>query len=871
MRKTNRVFKSLACRMPVMIGAAALIACMQPAANATQTVRELFDGLNAGHDYSTIDGLTKTDDSTLGLQGAWVNNPPGSTSIVYKDTFSLSWPLGNMEYNYGGEILSDTGNGGNGLLNYNTGGNVNTNIDPVTSGPYGNWSSQSYSIHPLLPSAFINFQSSSTNFFSVRIDKAYSWITGNASSAGLGFSTGIGSTAHFVGVGVTMPSPFLAPDGVTDIGDSSYISAGTLGQAGTGFNSDPAGNGNAIDGGPYYPNAHGIIGYWTNVVDGANQYAESALLLGRLVTTPSGASELDVKTYLPNGPVYTNVVNGVTNITLEPDINNITWEATYSFNETSVMTNLLVWMHGNTLEYDAIRVGTSYGDVVGLELIGPPSASPALTNFSGVTVTLSQNASLNDGAAPMTFQWYSNSVAIMGQTNSTLVLSNTTTSFTAGYNVSVNNFYGTLTSAVTQVTFLPAVPPTIVQQPTSITRYTGSPMATFSVVVNGTPQFTYQWMHAGTNIFLPVTTSSVTNILTLPPIASTDAGAYYVVITNGFGAITSVVANLSEIMPPVGSYTAELTSLVAPTNLYAYWRLDDNVTATNTALIDFWGNHNGWAVDLTYLVFDAPGANYAGFPPPHSALELNQPWNGSPLRAYLNKLPNYNTNMTFAMWVKGNCELMSKNGYGNSYGIEFNNNSLQFDWGGHDSLGHSTNVLWNSGISASFSDWAFVVLVVQPTNATFYVGANPYSLVSADSGALIDLQGGTETLSDSTSEGDTPYLYPLSFGRNPAPWAEDGNGSGWATTPGTWSDIAVINQALTAQQVTNLFLAGVGMPISGTPDGSGNLNLNWFPSFTLQQATSITGPWTDVSGSPVPPYSVPISTTTPQVYYRVRQ
>jgi hypothetical protein len=83
--------------------------------------------------------------------------------------------------------------------------------------------------------------------------------------------------------------------------------------------------------------------------------------------------------------------------------------------------------------------------------------------------------------------------------------------------------------------------------------------------------------------------------------------------------------------------------------------------------------------------------------------------------------------------------------------------------------------------------------------------------------------------------------------------------------------VAVFYESLTPQQVTNLFLAGVGVQIKGAPDGAGNLNLNWLPGGTLQEANSVTGPYTDVSGSPTPPYSVPISTATPQHYYRVRR
>jgi len=73
---------------------------------------------------------------------------------------------------------------------------------------------------------------------------------------------------------------------------------------------------------------------------------------------------------------------------------------------------------------------------------------------------------------------------------------------------------------------------------------------------------------------------------------------------------------------------------------------------------------------------------------------------------------------------------------------------------------------------------------------------------------------------------------------------------------------------LTATQIKGLFLAGNGLWIEGTPDGVGNLNLNWLSGFTLQEASSVTGPWTDI-GAATPPYSVSIATLGNK-FYRVK-
>lgn len=890
MKKTTCSVKSLIRRLCTVIGAAALVAPIHNSAYATQTVRELFDGLNAGHDYSTIDGLANQDVTTVGLQGSWETFPKGydstgtnwvsCTNIVYKDTWTLNWPLANLEYSYGGEVLSDTGTGANGLLNANLGG-LNQIIDTNTGLAFGQYTSQSYATRPLTPGAWINFQTNSTNYFSVRIVKSYPWAVGD-SAAGIGFSTGSGANDHFVGVGVTRTEPFYAADGVTDIGNASYISAGTLGQAGLASHPDDSG-------GPYYPVALGATGHWTNILDGARidtnpsspTYGQfdgicAGLLLGRIITTPSGASELDVKAYLPQAPIYTNIVNGVTNITLEQDINNIAWETTYNFTETNVMNNLLIWMYGTTMEYDAIRVGTTYGDVVGLELIGAPQISPNVTNYAGTTVTISQNAALNDSAAPMSFQWLSNSVPLAGATNSSLVLPNPDTSFTADYSVIVSNIYGTLTSPSSHLTINPAVPPFFVAngRPVSLTRYVGSPAATFTTHVDGTPPFTYQWQHAGTNIFSATVTASQNNTLVLPPIAVADAGDYSVIVTNAFGSTNSAVpgpvATLAEIVPMPGTYAAAVTTLP---NLFGYWRLDDGATTSNPAIYDYWGANNGQAnvSDMSNgrFVFQTVGAPFFGFvPPPHEAVQIGASGNGSlPYRLNLSKLVYSNT-MTFTMWVNGGCQFVNHNGYNAGWGLE-NNSGLQFDWNGYDPV-NKTNITWNSGLTVPANTWTFVALVVEPTQATVYVGADRFSLASASSGPLMTVNGAF-TNSDSTTIGDTPFLYPFGIGRNQWPWAEDGNGAPWASASGTWSDVAIYYQSLTAQQITNLYETAVGLAISGQPDGAGNLNLNWFPAYTLQEAPSLAGPWGDVSGSPAPPYLAPISTTASQHFYRVRR
>ena len=272
--------------------------------------------------------------------------------------------------------------------------------------------------------------------------------------------------------------------------------------------------------------------------------AEAGLLVGRLVTTPSGASEMDV----------VSILQGVVlpaGLPTDPSL--ITWDATCNFTETNVMTQLLVWMHGVNVEYDAIRVGTAYADVVGLETIGSPVASPFSTVYAGTTVSLSDAyAQVNSANTPMSYQWLKGGVPIdptvnSTATNSTLVLPNTVVGDTGDYSVSLNNAFGTITSLVTHVTVNLPVAPFFTAKPVPATFYVGSSAATFSCAANGTPNFTYQWYQGATPIGSPTTTSALTNSISLPVLTSGSAGAYSVTVQNAYGSTNSGPVNLTVI------------------------------------------------------------------------------------------------------------------------------------------------------------------------------------------------------------------------------------------------------------------------------------------------------------------------------------
>ncbi len=216
--------------------------------------------------------------------------------------------------------------------------------------------------------------------------------------------------------------------------------------------------------------------------------------------------------------------------------------------------------------------------------------------------------------------------------------------------------------------------------------------------------------------------------------------------------------------------------------------------------------------------------------------------------------------MTIAFWVtNGAAQMCTMNAYGNGYGLYNNAGELIFEWA---SLGAPSGAGGlDTGLAVPTSGWTFVALVVETNQASIYVGNNNSQLVSATLTGL--------SLPTSDEAGDTAGLYPPGLGRMEWPYSEDGGGQPWNTMNGTWSDVAIFNYTMSPASVTNLYLTGVGQAVYAAPDGLGNYNLNWNPAFTLQQAGALTGPWTDVGGSPTSPLSVPM--TGDHQFYRVRQ
>jgi uncharacterized delta-60 repeat protein len=168
-----------------------------------------------------------------------------------------------------------------------------------------------------------------------------------------------------------------------------------------------------------------------------------------------------------------------------------------------------------------------------------------ITNLGNTTANISVTVS-NASTSLFYYQWNKNGIPTgIATTNSanytnTLTLANVSPSDSGSYTVVITNTAGAVTSAVATLT---VIDPAITNQPVSFEECATYP-ATFSVRATGHTPLKYQWQKNGTNI-----SGATASTYTISSLQDSDASNYTVVVTNGFGSITSSPAMLT-VDPP---------------------------------------------------------------------------------------------------------------------------------------------------------------------------------------------------------------------------------------------------------------------------------------------------------------------------------
>ncbi|MGA2248150.1 MAG: immunoglobulin domain-containing protein, partial [Verrucomicrobiota bacterium] len=167
----------------------------------------------------------------------------------------------------------------------------------------------------------------------------------------------------------------------------------------------------------------------------------------------------------------------------------------------------------------------------------------------------------------------------------TFTLNDVTANDAGYYTVVIANPWGSVTSIVATITVV--LPPAITGQPAGLTVTNGSP-ASFGVTISGTAPLVCRWQKNGTNLTDGGSLfGSATTNLFLSSATTTDAGNYTVIITNAWGSVTSSVATLTVVLPPV--ITRQPESLTVTNGSPASF----GVTVSGTAPLVYQWQKNG--------------------------------------------------------------------------------------------------------------------------------------------------------------------------------------------------------------------------------------------------------------------------------------
>ena len=257
-----------------------------------------------------------------------------------------------------------------------------------------------------------------------------------------------------------------------------------------------------------------------------------------------------------------------------------------SFNNATPMD-----VYARTTVSDKSLLGTS-GDWTSLA-VGPGSTNnfPGFTNNVPYTLQFSiQRTDVN--AIQVTVTWLND---VSGTTLSTTVIDTTATNFNFDGIALRPQSAATSASGIifneVQVEYVAAATsPSINTQPQDQSVFT-SQTATFSVIADGTPPFTYQWYYNNDTILTDQTNST----LVINNAQLSDTGGYSVIVSNAYGSVASDTAELTVTTPtPPVILTQPQSQTVLPGQTVSFnvvpggsapfsyqWYYDTNTVLTN--------------------------------------------------------------------------------------------------------------------------------------------------------------------------------------------------------------------------------------------------------------------------------------------------
>lgn len=195
-------------------------------------------------------------------------------------------------------------------------------------------------------------------------------------------------------------------------------------------------------------------------------------------------------------------------------------------------------------------------------VVVPPEITTQPSNQLVEATSTATNVVVATGTPPLVYQWQVNGTNvtgtnITGATSATMFIFPAQTNNSGNYQVIITNNGGAVTSSVAVLTVTPI--PFFTEQPTNLTVGVGQ-TARFNANGYAERPFGLQWLKDGVNLTNGTTTnnliigSTITGATSIPlqisNVQTNDAGNYWLLITNNFGAATSSVAVLTVITLP---------------------------------------------------------------------------------------------------------------------------------------------------------------------------------------------------------------------------------------------------------------------------------------------------------------------------------
>ena len=213
------------------------------------------------------------------------------------------------------------------------------------------------------------------------------------------------------------------------------------------------------------------------------------------------------------------------------------------------------------------------------------------------------------------YQWYLDSVAVLGATSSDYNLSAALTSDAGNYTVVVSNEVGSVTSNSATI----VVGATIASNPASLSVSAGQ-TATFAVAVTGDSPFTYQWYEispsASTGTLIAGANES--SYTTAQTTSSSNASKYYVAVTDACG--TTQNSSAATLAVSVNKFPPTITTQPSSQTVSAGATPSFSATAVGSGTLTYQWYLVSSALNTTAVI---SGATSSSYDVPPSSTEAN--------------------------------------------------------------------------------------------------------------------------------------------------------------------------------------------------------------------------------------------------------